>query len=81
MKFKFTKIQNHHNALRDDEILCDTCTDIVIGKTVVLTGPGRDYEGHVRFIETSVVTSFDKLSENLVRITTKSGSVYDIETL
>ena len=81
MKFKFTKVQNNHNQLRDDVILCDTCTEIVTGKTVVLTGPGRDFVGHIRVIETSVVTSFDKLNENLVRITTKSGSVYDIETL
>ena len=83
MKYKFTKIQNNHNELRDDVILCDTCSDIVIGQPMFLTAPSRDLQvdGAFRYIHTSPVTAFDKLNESVVRITTRSGSTYDIETL
>jgi hypothetical protein len=79
MEYKLTKIKSNHNNVRDDVINCRTCTDIVIGQTVVLTAESRDFKGGIRLIETTPVVAFDKLNETTVEIKTKSGSVYRIE--
>ena len=81
MKFKFTKIRNNHNNLRDDVIICDTCSKIIIGQSIILTAPGRGFAGATRVIETSPVKVINNLKEGITRVTTQSDSVYEIEEI
>ncbi len=81
MTYKLTKIKSNHNNVRDDIVNCLTCSDIVLGRSVVLTAESRDFKGGVRLIETTPLVAFDKLNETTVEIKTESGSIYEIETI
>ena len=77
--YKFTKVHNNHERLRDDLILCNTCSEIVVGKSVTLMAPPRD-SGNLRLIETSPVISLTQITPDTVEIHTASGSIYHIQT-
>lgn len=80
LKYKFTKISNNHGRLRDDEILCYSCSKIKIGLPVYLTAPPRD-DGNIRSINTNNIKSLIKVNDKITEVTTESGSVYRVEEL
>lgn len=77
--FEFKKIQNNHNALRDDVIVMQTCSPIELHQSVVLLGKGKEFG--TRMVTTSPVVDIDFPHPNITRIKTKSGSIYEIKKL
>lgn len=73
LKYKFTEVSNNHTKLRDDEILCYSCSEIKVGLPVYLTVPPRD-GGDIRSINTSNVRII-KVFKNITEVTTESGSI------
>ena len=78
-KYKFVKIKSNHNKIRDESIICDTCSPIELDKVVFLTAPARDF-GDFRYISTSPVKEIKKY-DNYTLIKTASGSIYKIEEI
>lgn len=79
-KFKFKKLHNDHDRLRDDEFLMDSCSKIEIGKPVILTGPPRDISLGSRQVNTSPVVSFKENGGEII-VETESGSIYLIREI
>jgi hypothetical protein len=79
--YEFKKIQNNHNRLRDDVIIMDSCSPILKGQQVMLTGPPRDLATGGRMVCTSPVVDIDFPHANITRIITESGSIYEIKKL
>lgn len=83
MKYRFSKIANNHNhsRLRDDMILCDSCSKIIVGEAVTLLAPPRERGAILRYISTSAVENIEIISPAITEIITSSGSKYRIEEM
>jgi hypothetical protein len=81
MKVIFRKIQNNHNALRDDEIEGETQAMPVVGKPFVMTAPPRDMPVGFRHVNTSPVTKIISQFNHKTTFETQSGSTYSVELI
>ena len=85
MPYEFKKISNNHDRLRDDVIVCEHCSPIMKGESVVLHAKAKDTligeMGGFRMIQTSMVVDIDFPHPAVTRITTESGSVYEIRQI
>lgn len=82
-KVRFIKVQNNHNALRDDTIEGDCKKLPKVGEQFVLVGEPRDNKNATcRLVTTNTVTDVkrDKETGNYM-FKTASGSEYKIERL
>lgn len=83
---KFSKINNNHNKLRDDEII-GFCTDLPeVEKQFVLFAPPRDQKvapqgmAYFRMVNTSLIKEKSQ-NGKVFDFKTESGSQYRVEIL
>lgn len=74
MSFKFEVIKTLKEWKRPDPIIFADIGCIMLGHFLWLWE--RDYDG--KDMKTSTVTGIEQMTENIVRIHTKNGSIYQI---
>lgn len=80
-KYEFTKIKADHDRLRDDVILCRTCSPLLVGEPAILMTDSKTPGMSLRMIRTSPVVKVLHPEPKLTEIHTESGSVYEIREL
>jgi hypothetical protein len=69
------------NPLRTVVTECNSCSEVVIDKPVILIGRALNSQADFRLITTSHVVSIKELESNKIEFKTETGSVYHLTTI